>query len=66
MDRFELVSAFINRNKVTIGGIHGIISSLQHESGSGFDFNITISGWKNVDSVVKDRVTETVYIRCVR
>lgn len=39
--------------------ISGIIQSIERESGSGFDFNVTL-----IDDVTKKRVTH--YVRCSR
>lgn len=53
MDRLSLVIAFANRDVVTIKGITGIISSMQHEDGSGYSFNLVIGN-------------KTVYYRCAK
>lgn len=48
MSRDLLLFAFQNRHIITVAGHKGIISSLEHEDGSGFSFNVTFEGGKTV------------------
>ncbi len=68
MDRFELISAFMDRRKVKIGDVLGTISALEHEDGSGYNFNVTISGMKLAKgcSWIENPVKETLFVRCLQ
>ena len=50
--RGQLLLAFLLRTPITVCDTHGVISSLEHEDGSGMSFNVTFTGGR------------TVYVRC--
>ena len=62
MDRFELISSFINGTTVKIGKIEGVISSLEREDGSGYNFNVRIYSYTNGN--IPTKKIETIFARC--
>ena len=57
MTRMEIVTAWLDRTEITLQGVRGIISSLEHEDGSGWSFNVTIQD-------LDHHCTRTLYVRC--
>ena len=61
MSRHELWEAMLQRKQVMLRGFVGLIQSIDMEDGSGYCFNVTMTGLRTLQT---SSVTKTVFVRC--